>query len=90
MQDVEISLLGVSFRTKAHVLADSEAHSVNVHFPVTVNLDGLDGADQLDFTKIMTIDPEKFGRNQGLYTQSEAQKIDAIPAPADYFKRLNP
>lgn len=89
MREVEINLLGKVFKTRAHMLDDPKAHSANVHFPVTVNLDALDGASNLDFNNVMAIDPEKFGRNHGLFTREEAGQLDTIPAPNDYFQRLN-
>ena len=89
IQEVKLNLLGKEFTTKAHLLDDPKANSVNIHIPVSVDLDQLANEYKLDLTKMMAIDPEKFGRNQGLHTQTSAQELDTIPAPTDYFEQLS-
>lgn len=84
IKPVTFDLLGQQFKTFAHVLADGEVMSANVHFPVKADLSKL----RIDFTKVVTVDPEKFGRNVGLYSLKDVCGMDTIPAPRDYFSRL--
>lgn len=84
IKPVTFDLLGQQFETFAHVLADGEVMSANVHFPVRVDL----SKPGIDFTKVVTVDPEKFGRNVGLYSLEDVCEMDTIPAPSDYFSRL--
>lgn len=81
-QDVVFQLPGQEpLCTKAHILADDNVHSVNVHFPLQA------GVSKIGTGFAMAVDPEKYGRNHFLMTLEEAKKVDTIPAPRDYLNR---
>jgi hypothetical protein len=95
VRSVTVSMLGEEFVTRAHAYNDDtfnkegfRANSFNVHFPVSVDLSALPNAADLDFTKVMAIDPEQYGRNHGLHTAQDAKGLNTIPAPTDYFLTL--
>lgn len=77
-EGVVVSMMEQEFKLRAHVVADDDAKSVNMHFPVLAAR-GFD---------CIAVDPEKFGRNAGLFTLDEAANLDTIPAPRDYIERL--
>ena len=86
-QPVTIDILGQRLETRAHVLNDANARSVNIHFDVEVAIDSLPFAQFLDLTRAFATDGESYGRNHGLHTLEQARKLDTIPAPCDYLSR---
>lgn len=77
---VTLDMFGTEEVVYAHVLEDTIAKSVNVHFPVSLTLP--------EDAEVIAVDPEKFGRNAGLYTLGQARQLDTIPAPNDYLQKL--
>lgn len=72
-----LDMMGSIEKVAAHVVDDRKAKSVNLHFPVSLTLP--------DTAEVIVVDPEKFGRNAGLYTLDQARQLDTIPAPHDYL-----